>query len=122
MRRRGSTFLPVIIITFLIGIVGYLTYQNTHLKRTGTNWPFQTVTTITQTSIPDKIPCGGWDTFGEVVCKCSGKIEKFSCPSNTICDSGRNSCTGTCGECKCYQGSLDEGLEIPCNSRQDSFK
>jgi len=121
VKENGFVLLPII-ITILIGVVGFLIYQNTQLTGHRTNLPFPNATTITQTPSSDAIPCGGWDTFGDVECKCSGNIEKFSCPSNAICDSGKNSCKGTCGECKCYQGSSGNGIETPCAGRDDFFK
>jgi len=68
------------------------------------------------------IPCGGWDTFGEVVCECTGQLEKHICAPNTICDSGTNICYGSCGECKCCQGSAKGGIEIPCSGKDKLFK
>ena len=69
-----------------------------------------------------KVICGGWDTFGEVVCECSGKYEKPPCPPNTVCDAGNYFCEGTCGACKCYKGSEDAANEIKCDGRQQYFK
>ena len=66
--------------------------------------------------------CGGWDTFGEVICKCDGKYIKPSCPAGTVCDSGKYSCDGICGECKCYRSPVDKGTEIPCNGRESYFQ
>lgn len=68
------------------------------------------------------VNCGGWDTFGDVVCDCSGSIEEFTCGPNAFCDSGTDTCYGTCGECKCYTGPASDGVEIPCNGRDRYFK
>jgi hypothetical protein len=103
MRPKFSFFLPLVII-ILLGSVGYLIYQNVQLKKSRV------------------VPCGGWDTFGKVVCECNGQVEKFVCPPNTACDSGTDTCSGNCGECKCYQGSVKDGIEIPCNGKDERFK
>ena len=66
--------------------------------------------------------CGGWNTFGEVICQCSGQLKNFTCPFGAVCDSGRNTCYGTCGECKCYQGQAKNNIEIPCNGEDYLFK
>jgi len=63
------------------------------------------------------VPCGGWDTFGEVVCACNGKLVKAECPKDASCDSGTYICHGTCGVCTCFQGSADRGWEISCEGR-----
>jgi len=68
------------------------------------------------------VPCGGWDTFGDVVCECVGQLEKYTCPPNTVCDSGTDTCHGNCGECKCYQGPAKDGIEVPCNGKDALFK
>jgi hypothetical protein len=51
MRQKGSVLLPVIIIIALIGIVGYLIYQNTQLRNGGAN-PSPTITN-TATNLPE---------------------------------------------------------------------
>ena len=61
------------------------------------------------------VSCGGWNTFGDIICECSGQLESFVCPSDAICDSGTDVCHGTCGGCKCYQGSVGDGIEVPCS-------
>ena len=68
------------------------------------------------------VRCGGWDTFGEVVCECSGQLEEFTCPPNAVCDSGTDTCYGTCGECKCYPGPASGGVEIPCDGKDALFR
>lgn len=69
-----------------------------------------------------KAICGGWDTFGEVICECTGKYEKPPCPSNAVCDAGKYFCDGICGECKCYKGPANKENEIPCEGREKYFK
>lgn len=64
------------------------------------------------------VSCGGWDTFGKVVCECTGRLEKHVCPLGAMCDSGKDTCFGSCGECKCYQGTT----EVPCDGRDAFFK
>ena len=61
------------------------------------------------------VSCGGWNTFGDIVCECSGQLEKSVCPSDAVCDGGTDICYGTCGECKCYQGPAKDKIEAPCN-------
>ncbi|MDD5621107.1 MAG: hypothetical protein PHS27_00715 [Candidatus Pacebacteria bacterium] len=63
------------------------------------------------------MPCGGWDMFGDTVCQCSGKLVKFQCPENALCDAGQNKCYGQCGVCKCYQGPVENGIEVSCENR-----
>jgi hypothetical protein len=72
--------------------------------------------------IGQKIKCGGWDTYGEVVCNCDGEMTKSVCPSNAVCDSGQYYCNGTCGICKCSSGGSDKGLEEPCSNRDSFFR
>jgi len=59
-------------------------------------------------------PCGGWTTFGDTACECSGRLERIPCPEGALCDSGSDVCYGTCGKCKCYQGPAKDGREVPC--------
>ena len=66
--------------------------------------------------------CGGWDTYGEVVCDCTGSIQKDSCPSNAECDSGYYYCRGACGECRCFQGDSSKGKEEPCNGTESYYR
>lgn len=51
--------------------------------------------------------CGGWDSGGEIVCECSGKLIKPGCPSGVVCDSGSYLCQGQCGSC-CWRGAGDD--------------
>jgi hypothetical protein len=63
------------------------------------------------------VPCGGWDTYGDVVCGCEGSLEKPACPANASCDSGFYACYGKCGTCTCFQGRADLKREITCGGR-----
>ncbi len=63
------------------------------------------------------VQCGGWDTYGDVICECKGNLEKPPCPENASCDSGAYICYGTCGVCTCYQGSVDLDRHITCGGR-----
>jgi hypothetical protein len=61
--------------------------------------------------LPMQTECGGWDTSGEIICECNGKMIKPVCPAKTECDSGTYTCQGTCGKC-CYRG-IAEGSKFP---------
>jgi hypothetical protein len=63
------------------------------------------------------VACGGWDTYGDVVCGCDGTLEKTTCPTNASCDSGSYTCYGKCGICTCFQGRADLEREITCGGR-----
>jgi hypothetical protein len=63
------------------------------------------------------VACGGWDTYGDVVCGCEGSLEKTACPANASCDSGSYTCYGKCGTCTCFQGRADLEREITCGGR-----
>jgi hypothetical protein len=80
---------------------------------------FSLCTNNPQTNANDQkgVPCGGWDTYGDVVCGCDGKLEKPSCPANASCDSGSSTCYGKCGICTCFQGRADLEREITCGGR-----
>lgn len=77
----------LLIILFIIGfsLSGYVLYANYRKNSTR------------------GVSCGGWDTSGEVICHCSGKLIKPTCKPNTQCDSATYSCVGQCTDC-CYQG------------------
>jgi len=62
----------------------------------------------------ESVSCGGWDTSGEVVCKCLGKLTKPSCPSDTLCDGGTYYCEGQCTDC-CYKGIAENHPLPKCN-------
>lgn len=63
---------------------------------------------------PDnEVKCGGWDTSGEIVCSCKGKLIKPECSQDTVCDSGDYLCQGTCGSC-CYKGAFDNPSYPKC--------
>lgn len=51
----------------------------------------------------EQVFCGGWDSGGEIICDCSGKLIKPDCPAGVICDSGNYFCQGQCGNC-CWRG------------------
>jgi hypothetical protein len=65
VRQKGFALLPVIIIIALIGIVGYLVYQNTQLKNGSVN-PSPTITN-TVTNLPERSPSpeptANWKTY-----------------------------------------------------------
>ena len=65
MRLKGFALLPVVIIIALIGIVGYLVYQNTQLKNGGVNTTPAITNTVTNipkaSSSPD--PTANWKTY-----------------------------------------------------------
>ena len=86
------------------------------------NCEFDSCPLVPDINMGEKIKCGGWDTYGEVVCNCNGEVTKSVCPSNAVCDSGQYYCNGTCGPCKCYSGGSDKGLEEQCNNRDNFFK
>ena len=62
----------------------------------------------------ESVACGGWDTSGEVICKCSGKLTKPSCPSDALCDGGTYYCEGQCVDC-CYKGNAENHPLPKCN-------
>ncbi len=68
-------------------------------------------------TVAGAMPCGGWDTFGEVVCECDGQLDRDICPSDAQCDSETYLCKGTCRGCRCYQGSQKDGKEVTCEGR-----
>ena len=57
--------------------------------------------------------CGGWDTSGEIICECNGKIIKPTCSPGAICDSASYKCEGQCGEC-CYKGTAENTKYPKC--------
>jgi len=65
---------------------------------------------------PTVLPCGGWNTSGEIICECSGKLIRSSCPDGAQCDSGTYSCEGVCGEC-CYKGIAERTDYPSCSSK-----
>jgi hypothetical protein len=88
------------------------------ILRTGPNCEFAPCPTIivtpSNTKTETNVDCGGWDTSGEIICECSGKIIKPTCPPNAVCDSGAYKCEGQCGMC-CYKG-IAKGIKYPyCN-------
>ena len=70
----------------------------------------------------EKVKCGGWDTYGEVVCECNGEIITSDCPVDSVCDSGQYFCANNCGACKCYSGDSKQGVEEPCDGKEAYFK
>lgn len=62
---------------------------------------------------PDSAYCGGWDSSGEIVCSCKGKLTKPTCPQGVVCDSGDYFCQGICGSC-CYKGVFDNPAYPKC--------
>jgi hypothetical protein len=65
VRQKGFGLLPVIIIIALIGVVGYLIYQNTQLRNLGVNpSPALTnsATNLPETS-PTSDPTANWKTY-----------------------------------------------------------
>jgi len=70
----------------------------------------------------EKEKCGGWDLGGEVICSCNGEYEKPPCPPDTLCSGGIYYCNGTCGDCKCYEGSEESDREIECDGRERFFQ
>jgi putative hemolysin len=68
-----------------------------------------------------QVLCGGWDTFGDVVCKCNGTVHKEPCPANTVCDSGNTWCNGICSICTCYSGPSSGNKVVNCNGREKLF-
>lgn len=80
---------------------------------------FSFCTNKTQTGTNDVkgVACGGWDTYGDVMCTCDGELEKPPCPANASCDGGSYTCYGKCGTCTCFQGRADLGREITCGGR-----
>jgi len=67
----------------------------------------------------EKVKCGGWDTFGEVLCDCDGEYDKPACPPKTECDGEFYYCYGKCSDCICFQGG---DVEIPCDGRDEYFR
>lgn len=65
-----------------------------------------------------EVRCGGWDTYGEVLCECDGLVGKIDCPKYSMCSGEAYTCSGTCGQCKCYKGDIEE----ECNGRDLLFK
>lgn len=57
---------------------------------------------IQPTSI-NSVFCGGWNTGGSLVCKCTGKLIRPVCPPKTVCDAIDYRCEGQCGQC-CWKG------------------
>jgi hypothetical protein len=57
--------------------------------------------------------CGGWDTSGEIICECSGKIIKPKYPADAICDGASYICSGLCGKC-CYRGMAQNDKYPKC--------
>jgi len=55
--------------------------------------------------------CGGWDTGGEIVCDCSGRLIRPTCPPGAMCDKATYTCEGVCGQC-CYKG-IAENVPYP---------
>jgi hypothetical protein len=72
-------------------------------------------------TVAGAVPCGGWDTFGEVVCGCAGQLDKDICPSDAQCDGETYLCKGICGACRCYRGQASGKNEIPCDGRDRYF-
>lgn len=82
------------------GSVVTMSYPGTCITRDGRRF----IQSLTE---EEQVVCGGWDTGGEIVCDCSGKLIKPDCPSGTICDSGDYFCQGQCGSC-CWRGTGDD--------------
>ena len=61
-----------------------------------------------------KQACGGWDPSGEIICECTGKLTKSTCPIGAVCDSGTYFCDGECGQC-CYKGISARDDYPKCN-------
>lgn len=57
--------------------------------------------------------CGGWDTSGEIICSCTGQLQKSACPTGAMCDSGVYTCSGQCGSC-CYKGVFENTKYPKC--------
>lgn len=68
----------------------------------------------------NKVTCGGWDTSGEIICKCSGEITKQVCPAEAAsCDAGSYFCSGSCGTC-CYKGVGENSKYSSCDTNTTS--
>lgn len=69
VRQKGFAFLPLLIIFTLIGVIGYLIYQNALLKRLGRNEnfsinnPTNTPTISTSSPSPTADKFANWKTF-----------------------------------------------------------
>lgn len=63
----------------------------------------------------DSVSCGGWDTSGEIVCECSGKLVKPSCSPNGVCDGQTYLCEGQCWQC-CYKGFAENNQYPKCQN------
>lgn len=59
------------------------------------------------------VKCGGWDSSGEIVCQCQGKLIKPECPQGRVCDSGDYLCQGECDSC-CYKGAFNNPSYPKC--------
>lgn len=79
--------------------------------------PDQTISPIidNQNNVDNKlsVPCGGWDTSGEIRCECSGKLIKPPCPIGASCDGASYICEGQCANC-CYDGIAENNPYPPC--------
>ena len=63
--------------------------------------------------------CGGVDSQGELLCKCSGNYTRVSLPIGGLPNQqppliGSYQCSGTCKEC-CYSGSVQQNEFSSCN-------
>ena len=68
----------------------------------------------------NKVTCGGWDTSGEIICKCSGEITKQVCLAEAAsCEAGSYFCSGSCGTC-CYKGVGENSKYPSCDTNTTS--
>ena len=117
-----------LIVMIIIGVGGYYLRNSSNKSKACTmdakicpdgssvgrvlpNCEFAPCPTNMVTPTNTNVDCGGWDTSGEIVCECSGKIIKPTCPPNSICDGGSYKCEGKCGKC-CYKG-IAKGAKYP---------
>lgn len=89
--------------------------DGTAVGRAGPNCEFAPCPTqvlhVTQTPTQE---CGGWNTSGETICECTGKIIKPTCPPNVVCDGGSYICNGLCGKC-CFKGIIENPPYPKCS-------
>ena len=68
---------------------------------------------FTQPISSNSVSCGGWNTGGSVVCKCTGKLIKPACPPTTVCDAIGYRCEGQCEQC-CWKGIAENNQYPKC--------